>query len=123
MGLLTDKSGNKLEDLSDIKWAEPLEKSIDRVIHKMDELIDKIGNGLGGAFRSLPTSIDAPDISTRGGSSSLALQQPSASNVLPFRPASIAASSQPIVTKVYIDGREVAEATVPYIPGVLARRL
>jgi F0F1-type ATP synthase membrane subunit b/b' len=54
MGKLTDASGDKLEDLSGIKFAEPLEKSVDRVIDKIDQLIDRISSGLGGALRNIP---------------------------------------------------------------------
>jgi len=58
MGLLTDLTGEKLEDLAGIKFAKPLEKSMDELIGKLDQLIDKIGNGLGGALRNLPSSIN-----------------------------------------------------------------
>jgi hypothetical protein len=63
MGKLTDASGDKLEDLSEIKWAEPLEKSVDRVIDKIDQLIDRIAGGLSGAIRGIP----GVDVGVSGG--------------------------------------------------------
>jgi hypothetical protein len=63
MGKLTDASGDKLEDLSGIKFAEPLEKSVDRVIDKIDQLIDRISSGLGGALRNIP----GVDVNVNGG--------------------------------------------------------
>lgn len=53
-GSLTDASGTKLEDLSQIKFAPPIEESIQRLIDKMGELIDRIG-GVGKAITDLPT--------------------------------------------------------------------
>jgi hypothetical protein len=51
-GLLTDESGQKLKDLSTIKFAQPLETAIQGLIDKMGELIDKIGD-VGSAFGGL----------------------------------------------------------------------
>jgi hypothetical protein len=46
-GRLTDENGNKLEDLSRINFGAPIETAMDRVIAKLQELIDKISGGLG----------------------------------------------------------------------------
>jgi hypothetical protein len=46
LGLLTDESGEKLDDLSDVKWATPIEKAVETLVDKMDELIQSlIGSG------------------------------------------------------------------------------
>jgi hypothetical protein len=58
-GLLTDESGQKLKDLSTIKFAQPLETAIQGLIDKMGELIDKIGD-VGSAFGGLPDGSLAP---------------------------------------------------------------
>lgn len=58
-GLLTDESGQKLKDLSTIKFAQPLETAIQGLIDKMSELIDKIGD-VGSAFGGLPDGSLAP---------------------------------------------------------------
>lgn len=55
-GLLTEENGTKLEDLSKVKFAEPLETAIQGLIDKMSELIDKIG-GVGSAFGRLPDAL------------------------------------------------------------------
>lgn len=67
LGLLTDQSGVKLEDLSGIKFEKPLEASIDALILKLDELIEKISEGVGGALAGIGNmrvspQIDVPNI-------------------------------------------------------------
>lgn len=58
-GFLTDENGNKLEDLSRINFAEPIESAINRLISKLDELIDRL-SGAASAIAGLPSSIDIP---------------------------------------------------------------
>lgn len=58
-GKLTDASGTKLEDLTQIKFAAPIEDSVQRLIDKMGELIDRIG-GVGTALGGLSTAV--PDV-------------------------------------------------------------
>lgn len=43
-GRLTDEAGQKLEDLGRIWFADPVMSEVDRLIAKLDELIDKIGS-------------------------------------------------------------------------------
>lgn len=57
-GKLTDLNGNKLKDLSSIHFEKPLTTAIDELVTKLDQLIDKIGNGLGGAIDRLPKRVD-----------------------------------------------------------------
>jgi hypothetical protein len=51
---LTDEFGNALEDLSRFNFAKPIEKMVDDLIRKLDELIDKFGD-VGGAAPGLHT--------------------------------------------------------------------
>lgn len=48
-GQLTDQNGNKLMDLSQIHFAEPLEDAVQKLIDKMTELVNTI-QGAGGAL-------------------------------------------------------------------------
>lgn len=73
-GRLTDENGNKLEDLSGINFGDPVESAFDRIIKKLQELIDKISGGMGfpqatqeaqdfarratDAIRAIPTQVD-----------------------------------------------------------------
>lgn len=52
-GRLTDAAGVKLEDLSKLNFAPPIEASIQKLIDKMGDLIDRIGD-VGGAIAGLP---------------------------------------------------------------------
>jgi len=52
-GLLLDETGQKLTDLSRFSFTKPLEKSVEDLIVKLDELIDTIKTGLGGALDEL----------------------------------------------------------------------
>jgi hypothetical protein len=66
MGLLTDGTGEKLEDLSSIKFSKPLEQAMDDLIAKLDQLIDKIG-GVGGALNGIPRNVEVNVNTTRSG--------------------------------------------------------
>jgi hypothetical protein len=44
-GTLTDDAGNKLTDLSSLHFAADIEADFDKLIQKLDELIDKLGGG------------------------------------------------------------------------------
>jgi hypothetical protein len=96
-GELTDETGEKLKDLSGLKFAEPLTESVDRIILKLDELIDKLNGDVAGAFGNLGKNI--PE------------------NVVPFPRnggGGFAAKdgNQTIHTHVNVDGHEVAQAIV-----------
>jgi hypothetical protein len=57
MGLLTDKSGEKLEDLTGIRFAKPIEDSLGRIADGFDKLLgklDRFASGLAG----LPSDVD-----------------------------------------------------------------
>jgi polyhydroxyalkanoate synthesis regulator phasin len=64
-GKLTDENGKKLEDLTGINFAEPLEKSIDRLILAMQDLIGTITGGVGGALDTLGNKVVRPTIRPR----------------------------------------------------------
>jgi len=58
-GLLTDEAGNKITDLeaSGIKFSETLTEGFDRVVEKLQELLDKIG-GVSSGLKDIPREID-----------------------------------------------------------------
>lgn len=49
-GQLVDANGDKLTDLSGIKFAEPLSEAVDRLLAKLDELIDSLTGGVEEAM-------------------------------------------------------------------------
>lgn len=49
-GLLTDATGGKLEDLSGIKFAEPLSESVDRLIEALDRLVSSLNGDVNNAL-------------------------------------------------------------------------
>jgi polyhydroxyalkanoate synthesis regulator phasin len=49
-GQLTDENGQKLKDLSTIKFGPPIETAMDRLIKKIEELIDKFEKGMPRSF-------------------------------------------------------------------------
>lgn len=54
-GRLVDENGDALTDLSRLNFAEPMARSVDRLIGKFEELINVILNGLTPALTNLPT--------------------------------------------------------------------
>lgn len=46
-GRLTDENGTKLEDMSGINFGPPVESAFDKIITKLQELIDKLTGGMG----------------------------------------------------------------------------
>jgi hypothetical protein len=59
-----DDSGKKITDLSGLKFAPPLVTEFDKIVGKLQELIDKLTgpNGVTKAINNLPTphAIDIP---------------------------------------------------------------
>jgi hypothetical protein len=53
-GQLVDENGDALTDLSRLNWAEPMSRSVDRLIDKFEELINTIINRLGPAIEGVP---------------------------------------------------------------------
>lgn len=49
-GKLTDENGQKMTDLGKIKFGPPIETAMDRLIKKIEELIDKFEKGMPRAF-------------------------------------------------------------------------
>lgn len=69
-GELTDENGDKLEDLSRIEWAPDVLSDFDQLILKIDELIDKITQGLYPAIDGIPSpSVGVPDYGGGSGGS------------------------------------------------------
>ena len=57
LGELTDENGNKLTDLSKLTFAETLTQGFDRVVGKLDTLIDRLG-GVSNAVGRIPTKVN-----------------------------------------------------------------
>lgn len=128
MGLITDDAGEKLADLSGIKFEKPLQAAIDSLITKLDELIDKITHGVGGALRGLPTGLDVdiPALASGG-----IVTRPTLALIGEAGPEAVVplgggrgfgGGGGPIVVQTFLDGYQIAEATVPHIPDVVRRR-
>ena len=65
-GRITDDSGRKLTDLSNIKFAEPIESAVSRLIIKLEELITKLtgGGGVGEGLADVAVGMgDIVDLS------------------------------------------------------------
>lgn len=56
-GLLVDENGEKLEELSGLKWGETLETSTQRLIDSIQELIDTLNGPLQRAFDNIPREV------------------------------------------------------------------
>ncbi len=127
MGLLTDDAGEKLTDLTTLHFEKPLTDAIDGLIGKMDQLIDKISSGLGGAIRNIPSDLglSIPQLASGGivRSPTLALIGESGPEaVIPLGSGGgFAADDRPIIVNSYIDGRQAAEGIAPHIPHVVKR--
>lgn len=137
-GLLTDLTGEKLIDISQLNWAEPLAESVDRLITKMDELIEKIIEGVGGAIDSIDGStIDInANVNTN---TNTEVQEPAyyakGGVVVPFRPRgtdtvpAMLTPGERVIPRgagggtaiIELEGRTLAEVIVPEIPGVERR--
>lgn len=99
-GLLTDQFGNKITDVNKLKFSETLSEGFDRLISRLDLLLERLGlivgaasaagSAMGGIFQQpggltpptggAPTLPSAPGFGTFGGT---------ASRVLPFRVPSV----------------------------------
>lgn len=53
-GQLTDENGDKLTDLSGLKFGEPVKTEFQKILDKLSELIDKITNPLSNAINNIP---------------------------------------------------------------------
>jgi TP901 family phage tail tape measure protein len=53
-GDLTDENGRKITDLSELKFAAPIVTEFDKVLQKIQELIDKIGGDLTNKITNVP---------------------------------------------------------------------
>jgi hypothetical protein len=58
LGLLTDQSGEKLESIGQLTFAESLTESVSLLVKKLDEMIDALGGRLPDAISRIPKDID-----------------------------------------------------------------
>ncbi len=54
MGELTDDAGNKLTDVGQLNWAQPISDMFKDLIGKIDDLVDALNYRLTGAIKNLP---------------------------------------------------------------------
>ena len=52
-GQLIDSNGDAMTDLGQLKWGAPLISEVDKIIAKIDELIEALSKGLVGAFEEV----------------------------------------------------------------------
>lgn len=59
-GLLTDANGKKITDMKDlgVSFSETMTEGFQKVVDKLDELIQKIGGEIPAALKRMPTSVD-----------------------------------------------------------------
>jgi hypothetical protein len=62
LGLLTDENGNKLTDLTDIKWAKSMTEGFQDVTNAIHELTDALVHGVGGALDDIGKRVVHPRI-------------------------------------------------------------
>lgn len=62
MGKLVDENGVAFTDLSSIPFAETMTQGFTKVVDKLDELIEKITNGVGGALEDIGRKVYTPRI-------------------------------------------------------------
>ena len=67
-GKLTDLFGDKLEDLDDLHFTKPLEKSVEDLILAMQELVKVIKDDVGGALDDLGRKVVRPRVEVDTGS-------------------------------------------------------
>jgi hypothetical protein len=93
LGLLTDENGNKLTDLTDIKWAKSMTEGFQDVTNAIHELTDALVNGVGGALDKIGRTVVHPRIEPVYGDSGSSEDASAAaaggivgpSRVIPFR--------------------------------------
>lgn len=56
-GRLLDENGDKITDISEIKWGEPLKTSTERLIDSIQDLIDTLNGPLQRAFDNIPDEV------------------------------------------------------------------
>jgi hypothetical protein len=65
-GDLIDENGDKFEDVSKIKWTKDIQSDTERLIAKLDELIDRLTSGIPDAIRNLPRMPTGADYAPTG---------------------------------------------------------
>jgi len=146
-GKLVDANGEAITDLGQLKFGAPLMSEVDKIIAKIDELIQALTTGLVGAFESvgrvrippvkIPYEFEATNELPRGGSvpgyaggtggfvnfgaGTLAMLH-GYEAVVPRGQAAPGAAAAPVVITVIsqLDGKEVARNQVRYLPNQLA---
>jgi hypothetical protein len=70
-GDLIDENGDKFEDVSKIKWTKDIQSDTEKLIAKLDELIDRLTTGIPNAIKNMPhmPGIESvfPDMDQPGG--------------------------------------------------------
>lgn len=139
-GNLVDANGKKIEDVSTLKFGEEMKteqelarEGWEKITAAIQELVAELRGPLTDAINKVPRDIRVK-VGTEyedDGRASAAFPSPASSRTLSGGAASAArqalfgssaAGAATIKVPVHIDGAQVAEATVPYIPGALYRR-
>lgn len=139
-GNLVDENGNKITDVSNLKFGDEIktEQEIaregwEKITAAIQELIDELRGPLTDAINKVPKNIrikvgteyeggDGGILVPGGQGASRTLSAGAMESVRSAMFGAGSAAAQTIRVPVYIDGAQVAEATVPYIPGALYRR-
>jgi hypothetical protein len=156
-GGLVDANGDKITDLSGIKFADPIVTEFQKIVNKIQELIDKIGTGLTSAIDGVPKPKDidvnvvlhpkrdpkewqdipyggGPIVSEAAGGSGRAegptMFYSAGNEDFAFSGEGKSfgsggggggATHQAFTIQVYMNGRHLADALVPELPGAVKR--
>jgi hypothetical protein len=129
-GLLTDEFGNILTDTSRLDFATPLAERFDDLLAKLDELIDafsKVGDAAEEGFgRARGAAAATGTAIPRGAPSPGGIPPPNSGPVTGRLPPDGAVPDpndprfrERTLLVINLDGRQIAEATVPHLPDVV----
>ena len=105
MGLLTNAAGAAITDITEVPFAETLTRNVDRIVDKLDELIRKLTEGVGGAIDDLGRRrIDIPVDFHYNTPNRVEVDQ---------------GGGDSFKTEIFLDGDKIAESTARRLPGVL----
>ncbi|HXH05849.1 MAG TPA: hypothetical protein VNI83_04590 [Vicinamibacterales bacterium] len=154
-GQLVDQNGQRLTDLSQIKFADPIKVGIEAIVERLDQLLIGLGiklpeaitsgvnaavdqagrlaHEIGIAIERIPRHVPIDvGLTPTGEGGALPMQhggivtRPTLALLAERGPEAViplARGGGPLTIRVpiYLDGRQIAEATVPWLPAVVRR--
>jgi hypothetical protein len=130
-GMLVDENGDALMDLSKLNWAEPMSRSVDRLIDKFSELIELLASKLAPTLANLPMpnlNIPLPVIPMAAGGAgvvskpTLFLAGEAGPEHVSFRPVGQGSGGGNITVQNILDGRIIGDFVIDRLGNRLAVR-